>query len=465
MGVFAAKLIGRVRLATIQVYLRDYFAQRSIRPALMPGIRFKHIYTGAMGSVWVHLMAGVFLVYFGNRIGMTRFQWGLMGSIASLVLLGEVVSAAVTQHVGRRKLIWFVCATLDRGLRFVGIALALLLWHHGWEIAPWVLIGSISLATCLGAMAGPPWLSWLADLIPEKEHGEFWGRRSAWVALAVIGMAVPAGLLMDHTPESMKMRYTLLVFVAATAVGLLDLAIHGTIPEPQMTRPPRTHFFQQLMEPLKDRGFRPLLWFNFCWTFAIMIGATLLMVYLMEDLGCNKRFAGITIATTVCYLGGGVLSGRKTGQLVDRWGPKRVMFWGYLYWSLVPLSWLFLTKTNVLYIIGAVNLVAGVLLTAGMNGAIKIQTRYPPKEHRAMYIAVSNSVNYIAASLAALCAGSLVKWLGDWSWTVRHVNFNPYDLLAVISLVLRIAAFAFLLKRLPEPPPERLEIPEALQEE
>lgn len=31
----------------------------------------KHIYTGAMGNVWAHLISGIFFVYFGNAVGMT----------------------------------------------------------------------------------------------------------------------------------------------------------------------------------------------------------------------------------------------------------------------------------------------------------------------------------------------------------------------------------------------------------
>ena len=193
------------RLDSVQARLRTYFAQRTIRPAQLPGIRFRHIYTGAMANVWANLIAGIFFIYFGNRIGMTPFEWGLMGSITWLMLLSELLSAALTQRVGHRKRLWFICALVDRSLRFFGILAALVLWRwYGWTHAGWVMIGAIGMATFVGAMAGPPWLSWLADLIPEKEHGEFWGRRSAWMSLSVLVAAVPAGIVMDQLPEQYR---------------------------------------------------------------------------------------------------------------------------------------------------------------------------------------------------------------------------------------------------------------------
>lgn len=420
-------------------YVRDHFAQRSIHPDQLPDIMFKHIYTGAMGNVWGTLIAGVFFVYFGNAIGLTKFEWGLMSAIGSWVLLSEVLSAAITQRLGHRKALWLACATADRSLRFIAIMAALLLWHMDWPHAGLVLVCSITLATCLGAMAGPPWLSWLADLIPEREHGEFWGRRSAWINVAVVCTTLPAALYMDRLPEDLKLRVTIWIFALATIIGLLDLVIHSTIPEPKMARPKESDFFRQFLAPLRDRGFRPFLVFSFSWTFSVMVGATLITVFIMEDLGGKKNLFGMTLAMVGAYLLGGMLTAKWTGSLVDKWGPKRVMRMGYFFWAIIPVCWFFLTPSSVLWVIGAVNFVAGFFVTAASNASLKIQTRYPPASHRAMYIAVSNCANYVAAGLAALVAAFMARQLEHWSWTLDQLTFTSLDVFAGVSLVLRVA--------------------------
>ncbi|KPJ70790.1 MAG: hypothetical protein AMS14_10025 [Planctomycetes bacterium DG_20] len=167
-----------------QSWSARYFARRVVYPWELPSIMRKHIYTGAMGSTYYALINGIFFVYFGNSIGMSRFQWGVMGAIASFLLTAQLLSAVLTQRSGRRKVVWFASAIAARGLRILGILVSLWLWHTGWVQASVVLIAFICLSNFFGAMAEPPWLSWLADIIPERDHGRFWGRRSAWIALS-----------------------------------------------------------------------------------------------------------------------------------------------------------------------------------------------------------------------------------------------------------------------------------------
>ena len=71
----------------------------------------------------------MFFTYYGMRIGLKPFHWGIMGAIVSWGLSAEILSARATHRFMRRKLIWFVCSFSDRTLRFLGILLSLWLWH------------------------------------------------------------------------------------------------------------------------------------------------------------------------------------------------------------------------------------------------------------------------------------------------------------------------------------------------
>lgn len=431
-------------------HIRHYFTQRSINTDQLPGIMVKHIYTGAMGNVWAILMTGVFMIYFGNRIGLTKFEWGIMSAIGSWMLLMEIPAAGLTQRLGHRKLLWFLCATTDRSLRFIGIMIALLLWHFNIPHPGLALIATIALATFLGAMAGPPWLSWLTDLIPEKEHGRFWGRRSAWVSIAVLCTMLPAAFFIDRLPEDMKLTVTIWIFLIATVIGIIDIVVHGSIPEPAMARSKDPNFWRHIMEPLRDRGFRPFLIFSFVWTFAVMVGAVLFTVFIMKDMGGDKNIFGTALATTGAYLGGSMLTAKWTGILIDRVGAKKVMRWGYLFWAIIPASWFFFTPGNFLWMIGIFNFIAGFTVAAAINATMKIQTRYPPAAHRAMYIAVSNCATYIASGTACLIAAFIACWLENWSWTTLGARFGLFDVFAAISLILRLYAALFLIKPIQE---------------
>jgi len=442
---------------------KHYFARRVIRISERPGIMRKHIYTGAMGTVYGLLMTGVIFTHFGNEVGMTPLLWGVMGAVSSLMLLAQLLSALLTQRIGRRKVLWFRSAISHHTLRLLGILLAFLLWGHGWPGAVVVLIVLISMANFFGAMSIPPWMAWLADLIPEEDHGHFWGRRQAWVALAVISVSLPVALLVDFTPTDAKVYVALGVFLLATGLGFADLFIHGTIPEPRPRIARKERFFQELLVPFRDRGFRPWLIFNFCWTYAMFLGGGLSMIYLLKELELKDNLLGGMLVVTVLPLLGGMLTGKRSGILVDRIGPKRALWRSHLAWSFVPLPWLLATPETAVWLIGTgAFLLSGIAATASMTAQTKLITRYPLPRHRPMYVAVSNCLANAAGGLGVLTAGVTISLLGEtWRYTVAGTTLGPFHVLFIASLLLRLFATLFMARHIKDPEKGRERVDES----
>jgi len=431
--------------------LRNYFAQRVVYAWEVPSIMRKHIYTGAMGSIYFTLMGGLFFVYFGNSIGMSRFQWGLMGGIASFALASQIASALMTERLGKRKLIWFWAAFAGRALRVAGILFALALWHRGHAHASWVLMFVVAASNFFDAFAGPPWLSWLADIIPERQHGRFWGRRSAWIALANVCVLVPAGFFMDRSPEEWKVATATIIFMAAGVIGLLDLVIHGTLPEPELLLPKENHVRARLTAPLFDREFRPWLVFNLCWTFSMTLGGSLATLYFLDELGIKRNFLGGTIVLSALPLVGSIITGRWSGKLVDKAGTKRVLYWGHIFWGTLPFFWLVSSPGTALWILTISSVLGGTSSTAASNAANKIITRLPAAENRAMYVAVSACLGSLAGGVAVLTAGTVLKVLGDWQWEVFGWPVTAFKIIFISSLVLRLTSALTLIGRINEP--------------
>ncbi|OGV74156.1 MAG: hypothetical protein A3K19_21010 [Lentisphaerae bacterium RIFOXYB12_FULL_65_16] len=431
-------------------FVQSYFNQRMVYPWELPSIMRKHIYTGAMGNIWATLISGIFFVYFGTAIGLTSFQWGLMSGISSWLIAAQLVSASMTQRTGQRKLIWFLFAVAERSVRLAGILVSLWLWHAGWEHAGIALIIAICLANLFGTMSSPPWLSWLADIIPEETHGRFWGRRAAWIAVCVVAVSVPAGLFIDRIPEAHRLDATVLIFVVGTVIGLLDLLIHGTLPEPPPVVSDRHHFLHDVMVPLRDVGFRPWLIFNTCWTFSMTLGGALATIYFVQDLGIKNNFLGGAIVITSFTLLGSIATGSWSGKLVDRLGPKRVLFWGHLVWGFLPLFWVFAVPATALYWLGTASIVGGMSSTAATTAASKLITRFPPAERRAMYVAVSTSLANFAGGLGVMTAGWVLHEFGQAHVTLGGWQFGAYPLLFVASATLRVASVLAFMRRIPD---------------
>ena len=430
---------------------RKYFAQRNVFARERPSIMRKHIYTGSMGNIWAHLISGIFFVFFGSSIGMTQFQWGLMAGISSWLIAAQILSARLTEKTGRRKVIWFWLSMGDRVIRLVGILLALWIWATGGVLAPLVLISAICIANLLGTMGGPPWLSWLADIIPEEEHGTFWGRRSMWIALATMFAVVPAGFLMDRIPDEHRLYAAVAIFVVATILGVLDLVIHGTIPEPVVVTSTgnQLSLFGDLSTPLRDRAFRPWLVFNGVWTFGMTLGGALGTLYFVNQLGISRNFLGGTLVLTSFTLIGAFLSSRGSGKLVDRFGSTRVLFGGHIFWSLLPLFWLLATPETALLNLGIASVLGGAGAEAARNAANKLIVRTPPPDKRASYAAVSSTIGSIAGGIGVMLAGTLLQLISDnASPEFLARSGDGFKVIFLASLLLRILSSLVLIPRI-----------------
>lgn len=441
--------------------VKQYFAQRDVYPGELPGIMRKHIYTGAMGSSFFTLMGGLFFLYYGNEVGLTRPLWGLMGGISAFALTSQILSAYITERIRRRKILWFVTALTGRVLRLSVIFLCLWLWYRQWPYTVYLLIAGMCTSDFFDAMAGPPWLSWLADIIPAEQQGRFWGRRSAWVSLAMVCVLIPAGLVMDEVGSRYKMAIVISVFIGAGVIGVVDILIHGTLPEPQLDAPQPEPFWRRVAEPLVDRGFRPWLIFNMAWTASMTLGGALGTLYFLKELEYEKHFLEGIIILSVLSQVGSIMSSSWSGKLVDRLGPKRVLMWGHFFWAILPIYWVFATPATANLWLGWSSFSGGAGSSAASTAANKLITRLPQPQDRAMYVAVNACLANVASGIGVWTAGLVLAIFGEAHWAILGWTFGAFQLLFVASFLLRLTCAQTLLRRVVNPASEEEAEPEA----
>ncbi|HYW84012.1 MAG TPA: MFS transporter, partial [Spirochaetia bacterium] len=407
----------------------------------------KHIFTGTLGSAWGTVITGIILVFFGNAIGMSQFQWGILGGISAWVVVVQPLGALLGERAGSRKLVWFWTALTDRVLRLAAVAVSFLLWRAGHPGAYLVFMVGICVATLIGNLSPGPWYGWLATIIPREVQGTFWGRRDSWISLVVIAVILPSGLLMDVVPQGQKLDIGAVILAAASLLGFVDILVHGTIPEPPLPGKSAGGSFSGILVPLRDRRFRPWLLFTGIWNLTQGFGGALCVLYFMENLGFKNDLLGGMFAVTVTGLMGIFLAARTVGRLVDRIGIKRVLFMSYFFWCLIPGIWLFATPRTAILWVGLAGLIGGIFPAAANNAGVKLVTRFPAPEESGMYMAVSTMVGSIAGGFASLVAGSFLRLMGESSFTVLGLVVSAFPLLFSASFVLRLVTTFTLLPR------------------
>ena len=103
-----------------------YFTLRPVNPGELPSLMNKHILSGCLGAIWANLVTGIIYIYFGNAIGMTQLEWGILGGISAWVVAAQVLGAVLGERVKSRKIVFFWFAISDRVVRLVGITFAYL---------------------------------------------------------------------------------------------------------------------------------------------------------------------------------------------------------------------------------------------------------------------------------------------------------------------------------------------------
>jgi len=419
-------------------------------PWELPTIMRKHIVTGAMGTVYVFLLAGMYLVAFGNHIGMDYWRWGVLSGVTSFTLVLQLVSALLVRRLANRKPLWFAAAMAARLLRGAAIVAAFLLVDVSTSASSGAFILLLILSSCFDAIAAPPWLSWLAALIPRDQHGAFMGRRSAWIAVANASVLVPIGWAVDRFGQhGAAVAPLLAVFAFGLVVGVLDLVIHRTIPEPPMVPTQPRPFREALMTALKDAEFRPWLQFNGIWTFGMNFGGALATIYFVEDLGIRHNFLGGALVLILVPVAATALSARRLGRAVDRYGVRRMLLYGHWLWAVLPLFWVFATPANALWMLALGAFVGGVGSEGALLAANKLILRLRPAEDVPMYAAVSTCIGSLAGGLGSLTGGLVLHALRDATWSVAGLTVGGFHVLFLASFVLRSTSIV-LIRRIPE---------------
>jgi MFS family permease len=430
------------------------FGQRPVRPGELPSIMKKHIATGTMGSAWGNLITGIIYVYFGNAIGLSRLQWGLLTGIGSWVVLVQPIGTVLAERLGSRRVFWFWTALADRILRMAGVVIAFVLCSQGRAEAGLVFIVGICVGTLVGNLSPGPWYGWFVTIIPNDVQGSFWGRRDSWISLVVTLVVLPSGLVMDLVPRDFKLATSAAILVAASLVGFMDLLIHQTIPEP----PARTVVVERrkawlrravhgMLGPVRDRRFRPWLVFTAAWNLSQSLGGALATLYLMDNIGFKNDLLGGMFSITIAGLVGTFLAARRMGRMVDRFGVKRVLQFSHLLWSLVPACWLLAVPGRAVVWVSLASVLGTVFSTSATNASVKLATRFPASEEGGMYMAISTVVGSVANGLGALAAGVFLTAVGPWSLSILGLVVSAFPVLFIISTVLRLLTFFFLLPR------------------
>ncbi len=382
------------------------------------------IWEGMLAILFINWSTGVVTTGYALWLGAPPVALAILGA---LPMVGQLAAPLALFVRGSRKRLSVALSALGRGLFALTLLLPLL--PEPWRVPGLLLVAALS--QLIVAPVNVLWTSWMADLVPEKERGRYFGLRNGVLGLVGTLGNLAAGSLIDLLGKPWGFLLVLGIAVAA-GVGATFVLRRQHEPPAQINAPG----FGEFVQPLSDRRFRGYLGFVVLFLGAVSVGGPFVFPLFLEYV--RMTFTQVGLWTVIAATCGLVLS-PLWGRLADRIGHWQVLLFSSSVAALVlPPLWLAGGPGNLQSIWIAA--VCDALAWGGIGTALtNVALQSAPPEKRNLYLAwywMAFAVGGVLGSLLGGALGSLHQQLKLFP--------SPYHLPIVVSMLLRMVAVYYL---------------------
>mgnify|MGYP003382100362 CR=1 FL=1 len=291
-----------------------------------------------------------------------------------------------------------------------------------------VLLGVATLANSLGSVV---WAAAIAELVPPRLSGQYFGRRNLifgfWTLLAV----VVASQLADRGQNSLlTFGWIFAVAGLARLIGYLFLT-RMRFPMSVMRREPQPPDLREIVLPFQNTNYLRLVLFIGVWGFLLNLGQPFYTGFLIE--GLHRPVGNVGLLTAVAGIGG-LLTLRSWGRLCDRFGSKPVLYVCSLVWAVTSLACWSLAGERFFWHLAFCYLVVGATTAGFQLCQFHLMLKLAPG-NKAPYVAVFLALTSLITAAGPLLGGAFLRWLPDYLGSFLGQPIRDYHVLIAGSMV------------------------------
>lgn len=361
-----------------------------------------------LSAIYGSTTGGMFVIGYALKLGATNAQIGLLSTVPMFCVVVQLLASRLVEHgISRRRLAIATSTLSVAGWSLVAMLPAYTIGAscHTRIVA---LLGVLVIITLFGQVASNARASWVADIIPPRVRGNFFGRMTMYAGIVGAAFAVIGGAFLDHVKHAGLSAFTW-VFLFGMACGLLSTLLFVPQVDVPATRTRATERFARMVRAtFRNRALMVVMLYAVVWSLQ-NIAAPFYPTYLLRDLRMSYLgFSLVSVVGTILVL----VSSPFWGRVVDRYGCRPVLIACTLAVAPLPLVWTVLNTAHRVYIaIPITNLIGG-LATGGISVALTtLIYKVIPDSGRSVQLAVySIGVLLLAAPMPTI-GGHLPDWL------------------------------------------------------
>jgi MFS family permease len=377
-------------------------------------------------------------------LNASNSMMGFLVSIPSLLgNLSQLLTYKLMGNHSRKKLV--VSAVFIQAFFWLLLLLPGFLFLRAKTATNTPVIILIALYTGLivsGALAGPAWMSWMKDIVPEKKLGRYFAKRNKIAGSIAFGCMIIAGLLLDYF-KSIEVLYGFFILLF---ISFLFRSISGNFVRQQYEpkfRKKKEHYFSfgQFLSNIKHNNFGRFVIFISLMNFSIAIASPFFAVYLLRE---KQLSYTLYMALTVLMPIASIITMSYWGKISDSVGNVKILritgigiaFIPFVYFisNFISTFWIFIGFLALLEIFAGIN-------WGGFNLSVSnFLFKTVSREKMILCSSYMNMINGITIFVGATIGG-LIASVPFW---------NPILIVFLVSGIGRLVVYLSILPKLKE---------------
>ena len=370
----------------------------------------RELLIGARGIMIEGAVASIIYAVATNNImtGYLGYLGASVAACASIALIPQLgcilqfFSPFLFERFRYRKPIMWILCVIYRFSVAAMFLLPLLLSGANFRVGTAVALYIIAFASA--GIVTPGLQQWTISLVDVKERGVYMAKKDI---LAVGVNSIVTFLLSRHLDKLMVLgndsQGYQTVGLVCLVLALLDAVLLLNICE----RPVEETVGVQLsdvLQPVKDKSYRPLLLYNIFSSVAGGIATPFLIVYQLRVLGLSHTFlASAGIVAAIAGMAGSYLWGRFSDKHMWDWTIHRSASIGFL----CTVSWAFVTPESAPFIAPILMTVTTACNSGTVIANTNLQYSASPATGKTLYLGVTAAIISVAGCLTTACSASL----------------------------------------------------------
>lgn len=387
---------------------------------------------GGFQSAMTQITSDLLLTGFALALGAGPVHIGILAALPLGLRLSQVFMSTRLERLGRWRTVALTGGLLGRIALLAGI---LVVFMPAAEPRLWLLIGVVAAASAGGAVYDLALVAWMAEVVPMRLRGDFFGRRNR--AIAAVGLVVTLGAVsivdaLGSRGEAAVAGFAI-VFACGAAIGLAGLLVLARAPAGR-ARPAAAAVAPLrvwVREAFADRSFYRLARFGLLWGVAVNFASPFFAVYQIRVLALPLTVVALFKAITIL---GMMASSWYWGRLADHFGSKPVLRMGVYLIAVVPLLWLFVTPERIWPLV-PIQILSGLAFAAYEGNINTLVLKLAPPERRPRYVAVFGAAYGTGSVAAPLAGGMVLLWLERQPLSAAQAFFILFAAGALLRLL------------------------------